>query len=70
MSEFAHSLVRRAVEVSNHHYANESAKNEDEAKIIAIWGMVLLWVTVLVYMAVVSAVSLPSAHLFTPKEQI
>ena len=57
MSDIAHSLVRRAVDVTQQQYANENnGGDEHQIKQIAVWGMALLWITVLLYMAMVSAV--------------
>ena len=58
MSDIAHSLVRRAVDVTQQHYANEPDNNDETVRKIAIWGIVLLWATALIYVAMVSAVSL------------
>ena len=58
MSDIAHSLVRRAVHVTQQHYATESNGDEDQIKRIATWGIVLLWATTILYMALIAAVSL------------
>ena len=61
MSEIAHHLVRRAVDVTNQHYAQASSAGEQDGepkiKQIATWGVVLLWMTGVLYMALASAVS-------------
>lgn len=59
MSDIAHHLVRRAVGVTQQHYAQTTVNGEGEPefKQIAAWGFVLLWGTVLLYLALVSAVS-------------
>ncbi|KAL9131460.1 MAG: hypothetical protein Q9217_000608 [Psora testacea] len=58
MSDIAHSLVRRAVDVTQQHYANENNGDHDpQIKQIAMWAMALLWITALMYMAMVSAIS-------------
>ena len=60
MSDIAHSLVRRAVDVTQQHYANDgNGGDENEVKKIAMWAMALIWTTALLYMAMVSAVSNP-----------
>ena len=56
MSEIAHSLVRRAVDVTQQHY--ETNGEDHQVKRMAIWGMILLWATAMIYMATISAVSL------------
>ncbi|KAG8528145.1 uncharacterized protein KY384_007061 [Bacidia gigantensis] len=56
MSSAAHSLARRALDVTQQHYANIDAGNEEGIKQIAIWGMILLWATVVLYMAMISAI--------------
>ena len=55
MSGIAHSLVRRAVDVTQQHYS--SPQGDDQIKQIALWGVILLWVTGVLYFATVSAVS-------------
>ena len=56
MSDVAHSLVRRAVDITQQHYANENGGDEHQIKQITVWGMVLLWATAIAYMALISAV--------------
>ena len=58
MSGIAHSLVRRGVEATQQHYNSPQDNNEDQIKQIALWGMVLIWITGVLYLAMVSAVSL------------
>ena len=58
MSGIAHNLVRRAVAVTQQHYNSPQGDNDDQIKQIAIWGMVLIWVTGVLYFAMMSAVSL------------
>lgn len=63
MSEVAHHLVRRGLQVTQAHYAT-SSDDETQIKQIAVWGMVLLWTTAVLYMAMVSAVSLTNSHFY------
>ncbi|KAL9102542.1 MAG: hypothetical protein Q9163_002321 [Psora crenata] len=58
MSNIAHALVRRAVDVTKQHYANgANGGDEQEIKMLAFWGLALLWITVLLYMSIVSVIS-------------
>lgn len=62
MSDIIHQLVRRGVDATNEHYAQSQPAQdgqEDQPKIkeIAVWGMVLLWVTTVLYFVMLSAVS-------------
>ena len=56
MSDIAHNLVRRAVAVTQQHYNTPQGDNDDQIKQIAMWGMVLIWVTGVLYFAMMSAV--------------
>lgn len=63
MSEIAHHVLRRALDATNAHYSPEwtlpeSVDDQPEFKQIAVWGMVLLWATVILFMAFMSMVSL------------
>lgn len=57
MSGIAHNLVRRAVDVTQQHYNTPQGDNDDQIKQIALWGMILIWVTGVIYFAIMSAVS-------------
>lgn len=61
MSEIAHHLIRRAVDVTQLHQAQASTVSDGDdglhLKKLATWGVVLLWVTGILYLAIVSAVS-------------
>ena len=57
MSGIAHNLVRRAVDATQQHYNTVQEDNDDQIKRIAMWGMVLIWVTGVLYFAMMSAVS-------------
>ena len=57
MSGIAHNLVRRAVAVTQQHYSTPQGDNDDQIKQIAMWGMILIWVTGVLYFAMMSAVS-------------
>ncbi len=57
MSGIAHNLVRRAVDVTQQHYNTSQGDNDDQIKRIAMWGMILIWVTGVLYFAMMSAVS-------------
>ena len=59
MADVAHSLARRALEVTQQHVNNVDSPEDHPLKQIALWGFLLLWVTMILYMAVVSAVSRP-----------
>ena len=59
MSGIAHNLVRRAVDATQQHYNTVQGDNDDQIKQIAMWGMVLIWVTGVLYFAMMSAVSQP-----------
>ena len=61
MSGIAHSLVRRGIDATQQHYNSPQGQNDDSIKQIAVWGMVLLWVTGVLYLAMVSAVSQPAS---------
>ena len=56
MSGIAHHLVRRAVVVTQQHYNTPQGDNDDQIKQIATWGMILIWVTGVLYFAMMSAV--------------
>ena len=66
MASLGHHLARRAVEVAQNHITSPSAfenvnsgsnsQDEPEIKMIATWGIVLLWVTAVLYMSIMSAV--------------
>lgn len=57
MADFAHSLVRRAVDVTHQHLNDEHGGEEHPLRQLALWGWVILWVTVILYMAMASAIS-------------
>ena len=57
MSGIAHNLVRRAVDVTQQHYNTSQGDNDDQIKRIAMWGMILIWVTGVLYFAMMSAVN-------------
>ena len=60
MSDIIHHLVRRGVDATNQHYAGVQpleGENEPEIKQLALWGVILLWATSILYFVVVSAVS-------------
>ncbi len=61
MSDIIHHLVRRGIDATNQHYAQvQPAENgeEDQPQIkqIALWGIILLWATTILYFVMVSAV--------------
>lgn len=56
MSGVAHHLVRRALDITNEQYANTS-NDDDQVKRIAIWGMLILWATGIIYTAMMAAIS-------------
>ena len=58
MSGIAHNLVRRAVAVTQQQYNTPQPQgdNDDQIKQIAMWGMILIWVTGVLYFAMMSAV--------------
>jgi len=57
MSGIAHNLIRRAVAVAQQHYNTPQGDNDDQIKQIAMWGMILIWVTGVLYFAMMSAIS-------------
>ena len=60
MSDILHHLVRRGVDAANQHYAQvqpREGENEPESKELALWGLILLFVTFALYFVVISAVS-------------
>ena len=57
MSGIAHNLVRRAVGISHQYYNTPQGDNDDQIKQIALWGMILIWATGVLYFAMMSAVS-------------
>ena len=59
MSGIAHNLVRRAVYATQQHYNTLQEDNDEQIKQIAMWGMILIWVTGVLYFAMMSAVSRP-----------
>ena len=58
MSDIAHHLLRRGFDATQQHYNNVGDQDEDQIKQIATFGMVLIWVTAILYFAMMSAVSL------------
>lgn len=59
MTGIAHNLVRRAVYATEQHYNTLQEDNDEQIKRIALWGMILIWVTGVLYFAMMSAVSQP-----------
>ena len=57
MSGITHNLVRRAVDATQQHYNTLQEDNDEQIKRIAMWGMILIWVTGVLYFAMMSAVS-------------
>ena len=57
MSGITHNLVRRAVDATQQHYSILQEDNDEQIKRIAMWGMILIWVTGVLYFAMMSAVS-------------
>jgi len=69
MASIGHHLIRRAFDVTQDHFSspagsihgfNPADEPQDDTKIkqLATWGIVLIWVTAILYMAMMSAVSL------------
>jgi hypothetical protein len=58
MSGIAHGLVRRGLEVTQQHYNSPQSDDDEQIKHVATWGLALIWVTFILYLAMVSAVSL------------
>ena len=56
MADIAHALVRRAVDVTQAHLNDETRSDEEVVKQTVLAGGVILGLTIIVYMAVVSAV--------------
>ena len=57
MSALAQNLFRRAVYATQQHYNTPQEDNDEQIKRIAMWGMILIWVTGVLYFAMMSAVS-------------
>ena len=57
MSGITHNLVRRAVYATQQHYNALQEDNDEQIKRIAMWGIILIWVTGVLYFAMMSAVS-------------
>ncbi len=68
MSDIAHHLLRRGIDATQQNFNNRSGGQDDQIKRIATWGIALIWVTGVLYLAMMSAVSLrPSKPYITPK---
>ncbi|MCJ1460407.1 hypothetical protein MMC28_010789 [Mycoblastus sanguinarius] len=58
MSSVAHHLVSRAVDATQQHFSTPVDGNDDtQIKRVAVWGVVLVWVTAIIYMAFMAAIS-------------
>ena len=58
MSDIAHHLLRRGIDTVQQNYNSASDGQDDQIKRIATWGIALIWVTGILYLAMVSAVSI------------
>ena len=58
MSDIAHHLLRRGIDATQQNYNEAGNDQEDPLKQIATWGIALIWVTSILYFAMMSAVSL------------
>ena len=69
MASIGHHLARRAIETTQDHFGSSSGpwvvvpeseldgQNDVHIKEIALWGTIVIWVTAILYMTVMSAVS-------------
>ncbi|KAK4696323.1 hypothetical protein P7C71_g1577, partial [Lecanoromycetidae sp. Uapishka_2] len=57
MSDIAHHLLRRGLDATQQNFNNGSDGQDDQIKRIATWGIVLIWVTGVLYLAMMSAIS-------------
>lgn len=57
MSDIAHHLLRRGIVATQQNF-NRNDGQDDEIKRIATWGIVLIWITGVLYLAMMSAVCL------------
>lgn len=58
MSDIAHHLLRRGIDATQQNFNNGSDGQDDQIKQIATWGIALIWVTGVLYLAMMSAVCL------------
>lgn len=56
MADVAHTLVRRVISASQQPPSIHEMEGEHPIKSIAFIGLALIWVTVIIYMAAISAV--------------
>lgn len=64
MADIAHVLVRRAVDVTHAHLKDETRNDDDFVKQTIFAGGIILGITIVLYMAILSAVSVPTAVIF------
>ncbi len=69
MASLGHHLVRRALDVTQEHFSSpvgsvhafnptDEPQDDTQIKHLATWGIALLWITAILYFAMMSAVSL------------
>lgn len=69
MASLGHHLVRRALDVTQEHFSSpggsihgfnpaDEPQDDTQIKQLATWGIALLWITAILYTAMMSAVSL------------
>lgn len=75
MASIGHHLARRALDVTQEHFSSqvgsihgsnpaEEPQDDTQIKQLATWGIALLWITAMLYIAMVSAVSLTRVACF------